>query len=224
MKSAVLLATGVPAPPLNCVFTARNDAAADAVDHLLNLVMHAGLPHCLQIRPGCESNLEAIARARAMKPESPLPLMRMESNGTKVAAVAAHAGLVIRELRMDERHLHISIASVGFEAPATLFDAVLTPAVLALPGVHCYVGSVDGQPVTTALGIVDGDHVGIYNVATLPAQRGRGYGAAITARAVLDGFAEGASFALLQSSDAGYRVYQQLGFRTLESWAVWVAS
>ena len=73
------------------------------------------------------------------------------------------------------------------------------------------------------MGIVEADHVGICNVATLPTYRGRGYGAAINARAVLDGYAATASFALLQSSESGFRVYQRLGFRTLENLAVWVS-
>lgn len=223
MKTVNLFATGAPFPPLNCVFTARSDAAPDAVDDLLNVMQRMGLPHCLQIRPGCGPELAALALARGMKPESPIPLMRTDSSDTKVATTAAHPNLVIRELATDESQLHVSIGSAGFEAPAALFEAVVTPTVLALAGVHCYIGSVDGQPVTTALGIVERDHVGIYNVATLPSHRGRGYGAAITARAVLDGFADAASFALLQSSEAGYRVYQQLGFRTLENWAVWIA-
>ncbi len=182
------------------------------------------LPHCLQIRPGCGPELASLAGSRGMTLESPIPLMRRDSSGPDLAPIAGHASLVIRELAAGDSQLHVAIASAGFEAPPALFEAVVTPAVLALPGFHCYVGSVDRQPVTTAVGIVEEDHVGIYNVATLQAHRGRGYGAAITARAVLDGYAATASFALLQSSDAGFRVYQQLGFRTLENWAVWVVA
>jgi len=72
------------------------------------------------------------------------------------------------------------------------------------------------------VGIVEGNHVGIYNVATLPEHQGRGFGAAITAHAFRGGFAAGASFAYLQSSDAGFAVYRRLGFRAIESWEPWV--
>jgi len=224
MKAVSLFATGAHAPPLNCVFTARSDVEPKPVEELLNMVKGLGLPHCLQIRPGCGPELATLARSRGMHLESPVPLMRRESSGPDLATIAAHPSLVIRELTEDESQLHVSIASSGFEAPPALFEAVVTPAILALPGFHCYVGSVDRQPVTTAVGIVEEDHVGIYNVATLQAHRGRGYAAAITARAVLDGYAATASFAFLQSSDSGFRVYERLGFRTLENWAVWVAA
>ena len=41
--------------------------------------------------------------------------------------------------------------------------------------------------------------------------RGRGFGSALTARAAWDGFAGGARFAFLQSSDMGHAVYGRLG-------------
>ena len=62
----------------------------------------------------------------------------------------------------------------------------------------------------------------LFNIATVPADRGRGYGAAVTARAVSDGLAAGASWSWLQSSPSGYRVYERLGYQAIESWQVWV--
>jgi predicted GNAT family acetyltransferase len=84
------------------------------------------------------------------------------------------------------------------------------------------VGEVDGEIVTTALGTVFGDCVGVFNVATPEAHRRRGHGAAITARVVTDGLAAGADWAWLQSSEVGYRVYEALGFETVERWSCWV--
>jgi hypothetical protein len=52
----------------------------------------------------------------------------------------------------------------------------------------------------------------------------RGYGAAITARVVSDGLAAGASWSWLQSSRAGYRVCQGLGFKTVEFRQVWLSA
>jgi ribosomal protein S18 acetylase RimI-like enzyme len=61
--------------------------------------------------------------------------------------------------------------------------------------------------------MLTGDVAGIYNVATLPHARRRGFGGALTAHAVRDARKRGASVAVLQSSEAGLRVYQALGFR-----------
>ena len=217
------MVTGVPVPTLNNVFTARAGASRSEVETLLRLVAKSGLPHALQLRPGTDSRVKALSLARGMRAHPPIPLMAVEVS-TKGILEAPQAMLNIRLAGPDEAALHASLLAAGFDVPQQLFDQLITTAVLALPGVRCYVGAVEGEPVATALGFSNGEHVGIYNVATHPKHRGLGYGAAITASAVLDGFAAGVSFAYLQSSDAGYRVYQQLGFTQLESWAVWIAS
>jgi len=93
---------------------------------------------------------------------------------------------------------------------------------LAFPGVRLYVGEAEGEPAVTGVAIPVGDAVGNFNVATPPRHRRRGYAAALSARAVLDGIAEGATWAFLQSSAMGRRVYESLGFRTVERWELWV--
>jgi predicted GNAT family acetyltransferase len=89
-------------------------------------------------------------------------------------------------------------------------------------GLRAYVGEVEGQVVTTALGVTRGEFVGVFNVATPPVHRGHGYGAGITARTVRDGLAAGARWAWLQSSAESHRLYEKLGFETLERWRCWV--
>jgi GNAT superfamily N-acetyltransferase len=131
---------------------------------------------------------------------------------------------VIRELVPAEAHLHAQAAAAGFEMPVEPLLSLMTPAYLELPGVRCYLGEVDGQPVTTGLGVTLGFYVGISDIATLPAHRRRGYGAAVTARAVADGLAAGATWAWLQSSELGYPVYERLGFRTAEVWSCWLSA
>jgi hypothetical protein len=96
--------------------------------------------------------------------------------------------------------------------------------VVSLPEVRCYAGVADGRLVTTGIGVTLGARVGILNVATPPADRHRGYGAAVTTRAVADGLAAGATWSWLQSSLPGYPVYEQLGFRAAESWQTWVSA
>lgn len=84
---------------------------------------------------------------------------------------------------------------------------------------HLFVGYANDGPVTVAVSYVDGPTVGVYAVATLPTARGRGYGGAITARAVR---AAPALPAVLQSSDDGLPIYKRLGFRELASYGLWI--
>jgi N-acetylglutamate synthase len=53
-----------------------------------------------------------------------------------------------------------------------------------------------------------------------PEHRGRGYGRAVTAKAVADGFEAGADLAWLQASQLGQPVYRAMGFRQVETYLV----
>lgn len=98
--------------------------------------------------------------------------------------------------------------------PGSLFDASWLGGPLRI-----WVGYVDGRVIATASAYVDDAVTGIYLVVTLPEARGRGYGAAITARAAL---ANPAVPAVLQASDMGRPVYERLGFAALDRYSLWV--
>jgi ribosomal protein S18 acetylase RimI-like enzyme len=212
----------VAIPTLNGVWVRTEDADVEDVSDLLDQVGATGLPHCLQFRPGASARLAELVASRRMAHLEDIPLMVVEDAG-RLGAAQNVSGLVIRELAPREAELHARVAALGFEVPPDTFLQLMTPPLLAAPGVRCYVGEVDGQPVTTGLGVTLGSRVGIFNIATLPEHRRRGYAAAITARAVEDGFDAGAKWSFLQSSEQGYKVYERLGFRTTEAWPCWIA-
>jgi ribosomal protein S18 acetylase RimI-like enzyme len=222
-SGAVAMVTGAPLPALNGVWVTSTDASVDAVADLLDHVAATGLPHCLQARPDVAERLHDQAAARDMKPDESIPLMVLE-DPQALATDRAAAALSIRELEPSEASAHARLAAAGFEAPAEPFLQLVTPSALAAPGTRCYLGEVDGEPVTTGLGLTLGSSVGIFNIATPPAHRRCGYGAAVTARAVADGLGEGADWAWLQSSEAGYQLYERLGFRTTEDWHCWLSA
>jgi ribosomal protein S18 acetylase RimI-like enzyme len=197
-------------------------SSKDAVAGLLDHVAAAGQPYCLQCRPGAADVLSALASARGMHQARETPLMAAATlDGADRTELAG--GLVVRELDQSEAELHAQVAADGFEAPIELFRQLITTDLLAMAGVRCYVGELEDQPVSTGLGVLVGSAVMIFNIATPPAHRRRGFGAAVTRRVAADGLAAGADWALLQSSDAGYRMYDQLGFSTVERWSTWVS-
>ena len=117
---------------------------------------------------------------------------------------------------------HIHTGAIGFEMPEEVLAAIFSPALLARDDVWIYVGYAGGEPVATGLGVRTGRTIGVYNVATLPDARGRGYGAAITRRVMADGAAAGCDVAILQASEMGYPIYERLGFRTVVEYMAWV--
>ncbi len=214
--------TGVAVPTLNGVFAYGDDADREAASGLLERVAAAEVLHCLQLAPGCSGELRELGKGRGMRREVDVPLMVLPSE--RELPRLDQDDLVIEVLDPEQAVVHAELAAAGFQAPADVFLGLMTPAVIGRPGVRTYVGKVAGEPVVTGVGICLENHVGVFNVATLPAHRRRGYGAMITGRAVRDGFDRGARWAWLQSSPDGYSVYEKLGFTTLESWECWIAT
>lgn len=75
-----------------------------------------------------------------------------------------------------------------------------------------YLGVLDGVPVATATVFLGAGVAGVYFVMTVPEERRRGIGAAIT-DAALRAAGEVAEYGVLGSSPAGRSVYARLGFR-----------
>ena len=217
---AVATVSGVPVAMLNGVSAERADADPATVARLLDQVAGTGLPYSLQLRPGASPALAGLARARGMVQERDSPLMVLP-DPARLGPAQLVGHLKIRELSPGETEPHVVVAAAGFEAPEEMIRQLITP-LRDVPGIRFYVGEADGRPVTTGMGVTIGDFVGVFNIATVPGDRGHGYGAAITARVVSGGFAAGASWSWLQSSPAGYHVYERLGYQTIESWQVWI--
>jgi ribosomal protein S18 acetylase RimI-like enzyme len=113
------------------------------------------------------------------------------------------------------RDAFCAIGSVCFHVPLPWFREVFDS-----DGVWtrfaAYVGYVDGEPVSTAAIVMGGGAAGVYNVATLPGHQRRGYGEAVMRRALEDARSEhGVTRSILQSTPAGLRLYERMGFRTV---------
>jgi ribosomal protein S18 acetylase RimI-like enzyme len=80
----------------------------------------------------------------------------------------------------------------------------------------------NGQPVAFALGVVDGDHVGLFDVLVAPQARRRGLARRLTQSIGAWGRQHGARYAYLQvvaSNAAALPLYADLGFETVYSYA-----
>lgn len=208
----------VPLPSFNGVWVDDNttvDEIAAALAELGDVESMLGI----MTRSTTATDVEAIARELGYTASEELPGMAMTR--AEFRPPPSDDGLEVLRLETADGFAQaLAVAAVGFEAPADLLAPLYMLEVTSLDGVAFYLGRVNGQDVTTAMHVVMGHDVGIFNVATPQEHRGHGYGAAITAHAVRAGFDAGASFAYLQSSELGLSVYRRLGFREVEMYTL----
>lgn len=115
------------------------------------------------------------------------------------------------------------IGSVCFHVPISWFHEVFDSNSV-WDDFASYVGYVDEEPVSTAAVVMGGSAVGVYNVATLPGHQRCGYGEAVMRHAVDDARRRtGVERAILQSTPAGLRIYERMGFRSVTRVAVYSA-
>ena len=87
-----------------------------------------------------------------------------------------------------------------------------------------WIGYRDGRPVATAATLAAGGAIGLYSVATLPEHRRQGCAEAIARHALAQASAEsGEGPYVLQSTPAGYALYEQMGYRAAGHFTIYVA-
>ena len=88
-----------------------------------------------------------------------------------------------------------------------------------------YIGFSGGEIVTCAATLVHAGVAGVYAVGTVPERQRRGYAEAVMRHALADTEARcGAHPTILQSSAAGYRLYERMGYRTVTRYLVFAVT
>lgn len=113
--------------------------------------------------------------------------------------------------------IRLVVDAAGLDAFATVSETPSTylPSVAAAldPDVALFVGYHGGRAVATARLTCLGGIAEINGVVAAPEQRRRGYGAALTWRAIEAGRARGCAAATLTATEMGYPLYLSLGFQ-----------
>lgn len=105
------------------------------------------------------------------------------------------------------------IGATCFHVIPAWFNEVFDETIHSRP-FRCWVGYYGDHAVATAATTVSDGVIGIYNVATLPEARGRGYAEAVTRHAAAAAQREsGLNRLILQATPQGESLYRRLGFR-----------
>jgi ribosomal protein S18 acetylase RimI-like enzyme len=177
-----------------------------------------GVPCWVQLRAAVMPAVEKEAHRLGFTEEDRTPgmvvtpheLLAPGTAGIEIVRVDDAAGLATAA----------DVAATGFGMPAEMTTRIYTSRLLELPSMQIYLGFDRNVPVSTAIGFGTGSSVGLFNVATPPEHRGKGFGGAISAEAASAGFRAGGNLAWLQASESGRSLYRKLGFRQVETYLV----
>ncbi len=131
-------------------------------------------------------------------------------------------GLDVRRVcEPSTRDAFCAIGSACFHVPYAWFREVFNSDTV-WDEFAAYVGYLGGVPVSTAAIVMGSGVAGVYNVATLPGYQRQGYGEAVMRHAIEDARSRhGVEQTILQSTPAGLRLYERMGFRTITTVAVY---
>jgi GNAT superfamily N-acetyltransferase len=213
--------TGVPLAPFNPTLIERLPADPDvAVAKAEAHYDGTGVSLGIDLEPSLHGPLRDAAHRAGLTMVESRPGMALAV--TDVPALPPPPGVEVFRVQdpalLDEV-VEVDAAAFGGDAATTrLF---LPDAVLEDPTQRVYAARVGGRLVSVGESTMLDGVVGVFGIATVPAYRRRGIGAAVTAYLLADRAGE-ADLAVLDASDLGLGVYERLGFRTTSTWEVWV--
>ena len=203
----------VPVQQFNCAFVRPHVDPADCVDAAKAFFGGRGTPFTFHFRAESEFEPDHSLKSAGLVSAGSTPLMVASS-----AQVGGVGDVEIRQVDEVSWPAHISTMAEGFGMPLDLLETVMPSALVTSPAYAAFNAYLDGSVVSTSALIVSNDVAGVYNVATPEAYRGRGFGGATTQAAVAEGLRRGCAYTTLQASEMGYRLYAQMGYRTVVQW------
>ncbi|MCX6164878.1 MAG: GNAT family N-acetyltransferase [Ignavibacteriae bacterium] len=156
--------------------------------------------------------LEEIFYENNIRPVEVWPGMVIELDKLNIEKYSRLEGLDIRLVKTDDE-LKCWLKIVGSELfNGSLLDENFFVKEINKEKIKLYLGFYNGEPVATSMSFFNNESVGLYMIATLPEFRGKGIGACITAKPLIDAIDQGYSIGILQSSKMGESVYRKIGF------------
>ncbi|MCI4351196.1 MAG: GNAT family N-acetyltransferase [Thermoplasmata archaeon] len=219
----VRIATPTRSVAFNVVFVTEPRADATAVlARSAAFMAEAGVSRWrLEASPGAETGLVEAAERAGWSPSGPIPGMLLWPMPARAPPPPPELRIRAAVTRRQWDTL-VKVGSTEIGAERSEHSEMWRPSYLTSI-VRGYIGYVGKRPVATSLGLSYHGVAGIYYVVTLPEERGKGYGTALSWRAVMGGRRDGCRASYLQASELGVPVYARMGYRTVATYPGWIA-
>lgn len=205
------LITGEAHPLGNFVFIEQPDDLA-SVQAALDELAEVTAPKAVLFPVETTEAINKLVADRGFQGPARMPLMAV--NVEQLAETPVPDGYEFVEFTASDESGWVQAMADGYPIPPGLAE-IFAPSKCKPhggPEVRFFGAKRDGNVVATSMLYCTNGLAGIYCVATIPEERGKGLGALVTAEPLRR---SGYQVGVLQSSEMGYPVYQRLGFEDL---------
>jgi len=210
---ALMSLTTSPIAALNGVLDTADEPDPREVAALAaSAAQRATTPWTIQVRATPSTEIRRVAASHGLVEESTYSLMVLNLDEQTAAAPPA-GGVQVRAVDGADHKIYADTLAEGFETSPEVFGSLTSSHVLDATGFTAYLAEHEGAPVATGFASASGDCVGLFNIATPPRHRRRGYARTITQSMLNDAYASGERIAFLSPSEEGLPLYESMGFR-----------
>ena len=210
--------TGVPLDLFNGVLQTHleRDALPAAIDSVLTHFQRRHLPFQWHLGPSSQPpNFGQLLHASGITHVEDEPGMAVDLHSLN-EDIPLSSTLTIHQVRSDQQ-LYQWTRVWGCGAPEEVIHLwmVIYSSLRLNPqsSLRFYLGTLDGESVSTVALFFGAGVASIEHVITLPHMRGRGIGAAMTLMAAQEARRQGYRICVLSASPMGINIYRRLGFR-----------
>ncbi|MEW9533834.1 GNAT family N-acetyltransferase [Microbispora sp. NPDC049125] len=214
--------THARAASLNVAYDTAPEPDLGSLDEMAAEVGRRVAPWSIMVRGEAGDEVAGLAARHGLVEREELSLLACAAGDIVFRGDAVQRKLV-RQVGAAASDLYTEVLTQGFEAPEGAFGSLMGGGVLDADAITGYLAEESGRPAGTGLGMRTSGVVGVFNIAVVPAVRGRGLGRAITETVLLDAVAAGAEAAYLHTSAMGRPLYESMGFRLVEKWTAFEA-
>ena len=194
---------------LNMAFVART-APVSLVEEYAKTIADRGLNAILIVDEDAQTLIEAAA-ALGLNAVGNVPVMVRE----ELPAPEPVGRYTVRTASTDEMPIVGRLVAEAFSLDEDTINRVCPPPLADREGLQFWLAFDGDEPVGTGTFVRTGAHCGIYNMGTPASGQRRGVGRAVLASAIARNLADGVTTFTLEATEAGYHLYEQVGFRTV---------
>jgi hypothetical protein len=218
LPAGALGMSGEPFTDLNAGTIFAHPGAGDALRLFVGRLRARGLPGMVAVLSPVAAEAAPVAHDLGLTEGPPAPLMCVRAAD---AHRAEHDYAVWRVADQAGAEQAALVLAEAFQIEAASCRDTLGDAFTRLPGADIFAAGHHGEAAAVAGTARLGDIVGIYAVATRPAQRRSGAASAALTAAVDHHIARGAHLFCLQSAPDAEPLYRSLGFGVVDHPAMW---